>query len=133
MRPEFKARGGVNGKLINAQGQTAGGAWGKKSEWVDCSGEVDGTRLGFAIFDHPKNLRHPTTWHARTYGLLTANPFGLSYFFGKKSGKNGDYTLEANESVTFRYRIYFHPGDEKQAKVADRFADYAAPPKAEWK
>jgi len=130
MRPEFRADKG--GRLVNAAGQTGGGAWGKKSPWVDCSGKVGGKTLGYAILDHPKNLRHPTTWHARTYGLLTANPFGLSHFMrGKKI--RGDFTLEAGKSVTFRYRVYFHPGDEKDGKVASRFADYATPPKATWK
>ena len=132
MRPEFRADGkGDKGRLINSEGQTAGGAWGKKAAWVDCSGVVEGKRLGFAIFDAPGNLRHPTTWHARTYGLLTANPFGLRHFTGGK--QRGDYTLAEGKERTWRYRIYFHEGDEKAAKVAARFADYATPPKAAWK
>jgi hypothetical protein len=28
--------------------------------------------------------------------------------------------------VTFKWRFYFHNGDEKTAKIADRFKDYAA-------
>lgn len=132
MRPEFRCDGkGSNGKLVTSEGDTAKGAWGKKATWVDCSGEVEGKRLGLAILDGPGNLRHPTTWHARTYGLLTANPFGLSHFTGKK--EKGDYTLETGKERTWRYRIYFHEGDEKQADVAGRFADYATPAKAVWK
>ena len=133
MRPEFRAdgKGGTKGKLINAEGQTAGDAWGKPATWVDCSGQVGGKTLGFAIFDAPANLRHPTTWHARTYGLLTANPFGLKAF--TKGKQQGDYTLEEGKATTFRYRIYFHPGDENAANVAARYADYANPPKAAWK
>jgi len=133
MRPEFRhdGKGGVQGRLVNAGGQTGKEAWGKKATWVDASGPVDGKTLGFAIFDAPGNLRHPTTWHARTYGLLTANPFGLSHFTRKK--ENGDLTLPAGEMLRQRYRVYFHRGDEKQAKVADRWNDYANPPKATWK
>ena len=132
MRPEFRAdKRGANGRLVNSEGQAGDAAWGKPAKWVDCSGEVDGKRLGYAIFDTPGNPRYPTTWHARTYGLLTANPFGLKSF-DRKSPK-GDFTIEADKECTFRYRIYFHAGDEKSADVAGRFADYAEPPAAAWK
>jgi len=132
MRPELRCdRKGEKGRLVNSEGEEAGGAWGKKARWVDCSGMVDGKRLGFAIFDAPGNLRHPTTWHARTYGLLTANPFGLSHFTRKK--QRGDYTLADGKERTWRYRIFFHEGTEKQAKVDARWGDYAEPPKATWK
>ena len=133
-RPEMrddKKFGPKDGRLVNANGQTGGGAWGKKATWNDTSGTCDGKRVGLAIFGTAGNLRHPTTWHARTYGLLTANPFGLSYFTRKK--EQGDYTLEADKELVFRYRIYFHLGDEKAGQVAARYADYATPPKAEWK
>jgi len=132
MRPELKSDSkATKGRLVNSEGQTAGAAWGKKAAWCDCSGLVDGKRVGFAIFDSPDNLRHPTTWHARTYGLLTANPFGLRHF--TKGKQRGDYVLAEGKSRTWRYRVYFHVGDEKQGKVAARFADYAQPPKATWK
>lgn len=132
MRPEFRHDRG--GRLVNSNGQTGGGAWGKKALWVDASGKVKDKRYGYAIFDAPGNLRHPTTWHARTYGLLTANPFGLSHFTGdRKNRHKGDHTLDAGERLAFRYRIYFHRGGEKEGAVAARYADYAAPPKAAWR
>ena len=133
-RPEMrddKKFGDKDGRLINANGETGGGAWGKKATWNDTSGTCDGKRVGIAIFGTPGNLRHPTTWHARTYGLLTANPFGLSHFTRKK--EQGDHTLPEGQELVFRYRIYFHPGDEKEGGVAARYADYASPPKASWK
>ena len=133
MRPEFRhdKRYFKAGLLINDGGKQGGAAWGQKAAWVDASGDVKGKRYGFAIFDAPTNLRHPTTWHARTYGLLTANPFGLRHFTRGK--ERGDYTLDAGKTLTFRYRVYFHPGGPKEAKVAERFADYATPPAAAWK
>jgi hypothetical protein len=133
MRDEFCAekKKGYEGRLVNSEGLSGEAAWGKKALWVDCSGPVDGKVYGYALFDAPTNLRHPTTWHARTYGLLTANPFGLSSF--DKNAEKGDWTLEEGKSQTFRYRIYFHAGDEKAGGVGERFADYAQPPKATWK
>ena len=82
-------------------------------------------RIGIAIFDHPENPRHPTWWHVRDYGLFSANPFGV-HDFEKKPKHTGDYTLEAGKSLTFRYRFYYHEGDEVQAKVAERYSDYVA-------
>jgi hypothetical protein len=132
MREEFQGdKKGASGRLVNSEGQAGEAAWGKKALWVDASGMVDGKRYGYAIFDGAENLRHPQTWHARTYGLLSVNPFGLSSF-DKKAAK-GDWTLEDGKTQTFRYRIYFHPGDEKDAKVAQRCGDYTDPPKATWK
>ncbi|NQT54278.1 PmoA family protein, partial [bacterium] len=129
MRPEF--RHDRKGLLVNDSGQKGGAAWGKKSAWTSASGTVDGKQYGYAIFDHPTNLRHPTTWHARTYGLLTANAFGLAHFTRKK--EQGDCTIKKGETLTFRYRIYFHRGGPEEAKVAARHADFATPPAASWK
>jgi hypothetical protein len=132
MRTEFHGdKKGTNGRLINSEGQSGEAAWGKKALWVDASGEVDGKRYGYAIFDGADNLRHPQTWHARTYGLLSVNPFGLSSF--DKKAPKGDWTLEDGKTQVFRYRIYFHAGDEKEAKVGEHCGDFTDPPKATWK
>ena len=82
------------------------------------------------MMDHPMNLRHPTPWHVRDYGLMGANPFGHAHY---KSGllRDGSYTLPAGETLTFRYRVYLHSGDAKKGGVAARYADYVAGPKVE--
>jgi len=134
MRTELQAdKKGDNGILVNSQGQQGEAAWGQKAKWVDNSGLVEGKRYGFAMLDAPENLRHPETWHARTYGLCAVNPFGLHDFPGGKGGPSGDWTIEAGKSATLRYRIYFHTGDAKEAGVEARWTDYAEPPKATWK
>lgn len=116
------------GSIVNAEGIRDGATWSKKSAWVDYHGPKDGRVYGIAMFDHPKNPRHPTWWHVRDYGLFAANPFGKHDF--EKEFKNdpqaGALTLPAGGSVTFRWRLYFHLGDEKAAQVAAHFADYAA-------
>jgi hypothetical protein len=73
-----------------------------------------------ACFDHPSNLRYPTTWHARDYGLVAANPFGLHDFQKLPKGA-GDYTLKAGSPLTLRYRWLFHKGDTAGAKIAERW------------
>jgi len=99
--------------------------WGKKADWVDYYGEVNGEELGIAIFDNPHNLRHPTTWHARGYGLFAVNPFGLHDFYHNPK-IDGSYTIPAGESLAFRYRVLIHHGDYKQARVARSYQRYAA-------
>ena len=108
--------------------------WGKPSPWCDYSGELgDAGVHGVAIFDHPGNMRHPSRWHVRGYGLMGANCFGLSYFTEREDEKlNGDFTLEKGEEITFKYRAYIHAGDANESNVATHYVNYATPPKAEW-
>ncbi|HCC56717.1 MAG TPA: hypothetical protein DEQ47_05545 [Solibacterales bacterium] len=98
--------------------------WGKRSNWVDFSGETGGKQLGVAIFDNPDNPRHPTYWHARDYGLFAANIFGVKSFTGDKS-QDGSLQLKPGETLHFRYRVVIHPGSAQQAKIADQYASYA--------
>lgn len=101
---------GAAGHIRTSEGLTDAEAWGKRARWVDYFGEVEGAAVGVAIFDHPENLRHPARWHARDYGLFTANPFGVKHFTGNDS-EPGGYTLPAGEDLTLRYRFVFHGGD----------------------
>ena len=101
---------GAAGHIRTSEGLVDGDAWGKRARWVDYFGEVDGQAVGIALFDHPGNLRHPTRWHARDYGLFTANPFGVHHFTGNEADSGG-HTLPAGENLTLRYRFVFHGGD----------------------
>jgi hypothetical protein len=115
------------GRIINAEGVTNDAAWGKRSTWVDYYAPKDGKVYGVAIFDHPSNPRHPTWWHVRSYALFAANPFGQHDFENlKQQPKAGDFTIAAGSSATFRWRFYFHNGDEKAARIAERYREYAA-------
>ena len=126
------AEGSGGGLITNSNGEaTARRAWGKRAKWVDYS-RVKGEQYGITVFDTPGNLRYPTWWHVRDYGLFTANPFGISYF-DKRSGKKGDYQLATGKELVFCYRLYLHQGDVKAANVAARYEDYVSPPKATWK
>ncbi|MCC9598984.1 PmoA family protein [Stieleria sp. JC731] len=114
----------VSGHSINSEGVRDGAMWGKRAAWVDYWGEIDGDTVGVAIFDHPSNPRHPTWWHARDYGLIAANPFGVHDFEGKEDG-TGDMTLKAGGTMTFKYRFLFHPGDVEAAKIEERYQAFA--------
>jgi len=91
---------------------------------VDYSGEVDGESLGVAIFDNSSNLKHPTYWHAREYGLFAVNPFGEHDFY-HDSKRDGSVTIPENQSLTLRYRVLIHHGDAAEARVAEAYRRYA--------
>jgi len=97
--------------------------WGKRADWVDYSGEVAGEPLGIAIFDNPSNIKHPTYWHARGYGLFAVNPFGEHDFYNDPK-RDGSVTIAGGESLTLRYRVLIHHGDAKEANVAGAYAAY---------
>jgi hypothetical protein len=118
---------GGNATIVTARGDRDSAAWGKRAEWCDYHAQHGGRTYGVAIFDHPQNLRHPTWWHARDYGLVAANPFGWHDFEARATkARAGDFTIPAGGSLMLRYRVYLHIGDEKEAMLAARYADYVA-------
>jgi sugar phosphate isomerase/epimerase len=125
LAPTMRLKGKVGkGHIVNSEGQRDGQTWGKRAAWCDYYGPVKGKIVGVAIFDHPDNPKHPTWWHVRDYGLFTANPFGVHNFERKQKGV-GDITIPAGESLTFKYRFYFHKGDTNKADVDKYYREYA--------
>ena len=126
VNPLLNFKGSVaKGTATTSEGKTGAAAWGTHAKWVDYTAPMEGGVTGVACFDHPSNLRHPTTWHARDYGLLAANPFGL-HDFEKKPKGTGDHLVKKGESLTLRYRWLFHTGDTAAAKIEDRWQAWAA-------
>jgi Family of unknown function (DUF6807) len=120
-----KALDSPPGHMVNSNSASGEkGIWGRRADWVDYYGRVGEEDVGVAIFDHPQNFQHPTYWHARGYGLLAANPFGVKEFTHDRR-QEGSYTIPANESLTFRYRVFIHHGDYQQARVAEAYRQYA--------
>ena len=103
--------------------------WGKRANWCDYYGPVDDVVVGISVFDQLKNLRYPTWWHIRNYGLMTANFFGLSDFTEDKR-ISGTYILPAYQDMQLTYRIYVHAGDTKTGNVATRYLNFLYPPAA---
>ena len=137
MRPELSYENAVITNALGDVGESK--TWGKPSPWCDYSGKMEGVGWrGLTVFDHPSNFRFPTSWHVRGYGLMGANPFGYSYFGEKDHNKgllpveNGDHVIKNKKTLSFKHRVYVHSGDVKKAAVADRYADFATPPEADW-
>ncbi|HLJ48810.1 MAG TPA: PmoA family protein [Bryobacteraceae bacterium] len=111
------------GHMVNADGlEGEKQVWGKRSNWVDYSGEVDGEKVGVAIFDAATNPRHPTYWHSRAYGLFALNPFGQHAF--DPSQPESQWKLDAGKSLHFRWRVVIHPGDTQSAHIADLYKEW---------
>ncbi len=102
--------------------------WGKRAEWVDYYGPVTSGVAGITLMDHPENLRFPTYWHVRGYGLFTANQWGIHDFTGDWS-QRGDFALEGGDALNFMFRVYIHDGDTDHAGVAGKYMDFIYPPK----
>ena len=112
------------GKMVNAEGaEGMKNVWGKRSNWVDYYGTLEGEQLGIAIFDHPSNPRHPTYWHSRDYGLFALDPFGQHAF--DPTAPESHWTVEAGKSLRFRWRVVIHSGDVSTAHIAALYAAYA--------
>jgi hypothetical protein len=115
--------GKTGGVITNSAGaQTEKQVWGKRADWVDYDGVVEGQKVGVAIFDHPANYNHPPRWHARDYGLFAVNPFGLKDF-DPQAAEQGGHVLAAGQAMRFRYRVMVHPSTTPK-KIANWYAEY---------
>jgi len=116
------AKGGIS----DNHGRKDADCWGKKSSYVTFHGpDEQGKTAVITMMDHPKNLRHETWWHARDYGLLAANPFGIHDFEGKRDKTLGNFTLKDQESITFRYRLVVHRGEVDDKRIASWYQQFA--------
>jgi len=119
---------GSGGRIENAYGgRQEGETWGKRAPWCDYSGPVEGVWVGICLMDHLDNPRHPTYWHVRDYGLMTANCFGIHDFTGDPDSR-WDMTIPAGQSLTWRYRVLVHRGDAEEGRAAAHYHDYVHPP-----
>jgi Methane oxygenase PmoA len=123
LAPELSA---PHAHMLSSAGATGEKAiWGKPANWVSYSGTVDGKHVTVTIFDSPKSFRHPTTWHARAYGLFAANPFGIREFTAD-ANKDGSWTIPEGKSLTFRYRVIIREGDFPWAQINETYQQYAS-------
>lgn len=128
LRPEFSLRGdAAGGAILDSEGRTGRDVWGKRARWVAYAAEVRGEFLVVAVFDHPKNHGHPTHWHARDYGLLAANPFGLEGFTGSPAG-TGALRLPAGGQLRCRYRVHIARGRPQLAAIETAWQAWSARP-----
>jgi hypothetical protein len=116
---------GVNGQYLTSEGKTGDAAWGTRGRWCMLSGQVGDDPVTIAILDHPKNPGFPAYWHARGYGLFAVNPLAPKIFTnGKEPAMN--FTLQPNQSVTFRYRVLILSEMAAAAAAEAAYKDFVA-------
>jgi hypothetical protein len=105
------------GQLTNSEGATGEPAiFAKPARWVDYSGPITNeVTEGVTWFDHPSNPGHPTSWHVRADGWMSA-AFNL----------RETWKLKAKEPLRLRYGFHLHK-DGHDAKIAgERIKAFAA-------
>lgn len=119
-----KSNTGVTGNYRSSEGISGEAVWGTRARWMNLSGTIGGEKVSVVISDHPQNLSYPTWWHARGYGLFSANPLGAKDF--TKGSEEMNFSLAPHDSVTFKYRIVIASGthltDSQINLLADEFA-----------
>lgn len=117
------------GKYLSSEGDTTSGAiWGKRARWVTLQGEKDGKTYGIAILNHAPSANYPTFWHARDYGLFSANPLGqLAFEKGRKAANPKAFalTLEPGQSAQFNFRVVIYEGARSADQIEKLYAGRA--------
>lgn len=118
-----------SGNYLSSERIEGEDVWGTRARWMKLYGTMEGEKVSMVIFDHPDNVGYPTYWHARGYGLFSANPLGQAVF---SNGEHVlDFKLAPHESVSFKFRILIHSGkrlyQESIDNVAEEFATLQTP------
>lgn len=89
------------GQLTSSEGKTGeDDIFETRNRWVDYSGpSAPGTIEGICYLDHPDNPRHPSHWHVRRDGWMSA-----AFFHPEGYGVAVDHPLD------LRYRLFIHTG-----------------------
>ncbi|MFT6181390.1 MAG: hypothetical protein ACJAQT_002137 [Akkermansiaceae bacterium] len=124
LTPTLRHEGKIaKGHIANSEGKLDKDAWGKRARWVSYHGpDSSGKKVVVTMMDHPSNHNHPTHWHARTYGLLTANPWGEKSFT-----KKGDSThlLKKSQTLTQKYALLLQSGDFNKATIESSYKSFS--------
>lgn len=114
----------LGGRILDSEGRINGeNVWGKTAGWCDYAGSLDGKWVGMTILTSPNNFR-PCWSHARDYGFVAMNPFGVNAF--TKAAKQ-DVIVKNGESLQIGYAIVVHESAQESGYNAKSAYDqYAA-------
>ncbi len=82
--------------------------WGRVAAWCDASGTIEGRKVGVLVVPDPLNFRK-SWFHARDYGLVVANPFGLQAF--TRSPEPSRVAVAPGDTFRLRFAVVVHEGD----------------------
>ena len=100
----------LGGRILDSEGRINGEkVWGKTARWCDYAGPLDGNWVGMTVLTSPKNFR-PCWSHARDYGFVAMNPFGLNAF--TKAPKQ-DVIVKNGQSIRISYAVVVHESTQE--------------------
>lgn len=121
MATPFTVKNG--GTILNSNNQrNESEVWGKQAEWCTYFKSIEnGQDAGILLMPSPDNFR--TSWfHARDYGLLTANPFGRNAFTKQEKSK---IVVNTKEHFPLRFGVYiFQKADATPSFFQSIFKTY---------
>lgn len=112
----------ATGNYLSSEGIEGGDVWATRAKWMKLYGEMNGEKIAIVIYDHPSNAGYPTYWHARGYGLFSANTLGQKVFSKGKEEMN--FSLAKGESATFRYRVAIFSGEPSVEEIEKLSKDF---------
>ena len=115
---------GVSGLYTSSEGLKGDAVWGTRGRWCMLNGKMGSEPITLAILDHPSNPNSPTYWHARGYGLFSANVFGRKVFDPKQDELT--LTLAPGKSVTFRHRVLILDAAATADSIEREFQNFSA-------
>jgi len=102
--------------------------WGKRARWVRLHGRHKANTTGITIFNHPDCINYPTYWHARPYGLFSANPLGQMDFQEGRDRENPEplnLSLEQGQSAHLAFRVLIYESEKTFKELEQHFLQYA--------
>lgn len=118
---KISANEGVTGNYRSSEGVLGEAVWSTRAKWMDLYGTIGNEKISLVICDHPKNPSYPTFWHARGYGLFSANPFGAKDFTAGKEELN--YTITPGKPAIIRYRVIVNSGADLTDAEINAYSD----------
>lgn len=115
------ANNDITGNYRSSEGIRGDSVWSTRAKWMDLFGKIGNEKISLIVFDHPKNQSYPTYWHARGYGLFSANPLGAHDFTNGKENLN--FMIPAGKSTIFRYRVIVSSGDDPADNVINAWSE----------
>ena len=115
---------GVTGLYTSSEGLKGDAVWGTQGRWCMLGGTIGAEAVTIAMLDHPSNPNSPTYWHARGYGLFSANVFGRKVFDPKQEELT--LTLEPGKSVTYRHRVLILDSAATPESIEREYKTFAA-------
>jgi hypothetical protein len=107
------------GRIRNSEGAEGEPAiFRKPARWVDHSGMVAaGVPEGLTLFDHPMNPNHPSRFHVREDGWMSA-----------LLAKDKPVMVPKGQTLRLRYGVYVHAGVSSAQQLNQHFSQFVETP-----